>query len=144
MAQQWYLAIGGQKVGPLSEDDTVRRIRGGEIDAGTLVFTAGMTNWTPLGAVPGLATYLPGASVPAAGGPPPLPGRRAPGRHLPAVLADVVPPARHGHRLRVPARQPRPRAHPTTKRTKTRRTSPHTRPETSRFQERRGTSGRTA
>jgi uncharacterized protein (TIGR00266 family) len=77
MAQQWYLAIGGQKVGPLSEDDAVRRIRGGEIDAGTLVFTSGMSNWTPLGAVPALAGFLPGASVPAAGGPPPVPGRRA-------------------------------------------------------------------
>ena len=77
MAQQWYLAIGGQKVGPLSEDDTIRRIRGGEIGADTLVFTAGMANWTPLGAVPALAASLPGASVPAAGGPPPVPGRRA-------------------------------------------------------------------
>jgi uncharacterized protein (TIGR00266 family) len=77
MAQQWYLAIGGQKVGPLSEDDVVRRVRGGEIDAGTLVFTSGMTNWTPLGAVPALAGYLPGVALRAAGGPPPVPGRRA-------------------------------------------------------------------
>jgi uncharacterized protein (TIGR00266 family) len=77
MAQQWYLAIGGQKVGPLNEDDVVRRVRGGEIDAGTLVFTSGMTNWTPLGAVPALAGYLPGVALRAAGGPPPVPGRRA-------------------------------------------------------------------
>ena len=77
MAQQWYLAIGGQKVGPLSEDDIIRRIRGAEIDAGTLVFTSGMTNWTPLGAVPALAACLPGAAALVPGGPPPVPGRRA-------------------------------------------------------------------
>ena len=77
MAQQWYLAIGGQKVGPVSEDDVVRRVRGGEIDAATLVFTSGMTNWTPLGAVPSLAACLPGAAALVPGGPPPVPGRRA-------------------------------------------------------------------
>ena len=57
----------------VSEDDIVRRIRGGEVDAGTLVFTSGMTNWTPLGAVPALAAYLGGAVAPASGGPPPVP-----------------------------------------------------------------------
>ena len=77
MAQQWYLAIAGQKVGPLSEDDVLGRIRTGGIDAGTLVFTAGMSNWTPLGAVPQLAGFLPGAQAASPGGPPPVPGRRA-------------------------------------------------------------------
>jgi uncharacterized protein (TIGR00266 family) len=77
MAQQWYLAIGGQKVGPLDEADVIGRIRTGGIDAGTLVFASGMTNWTPLGAVPQLAGFLPGAAAPPAGGPPPVPGRRA-------------------------------------------------------------------
>jgi uncharacterized protein (TIGR00266 family) len=77
MAQQWYLALGGQKVGPLSEEDVIGRVRTGGIDAGTLVFTSGMTNWTPLGAVPPLAGFLPGPAAPAAGAPPPVPGRRA-------------------------------------------------------------------
>ena len=77
MAQQWYLAIGGQKVGPMSEADVVARIRSGGADAGTLVFTQGMTNWTPLGAVPQLAPFLPGGASAHAGAPPPVPGRRA-------------------------------------------------------------------
>jgi uncharacterized protein (TIGR00266 family) len=77
MAQQWFLAIGGQKVGPISEEEIRGRLRSGEIDAGTLVFTSGMTNWTPLGAVPALAACLPGVAALGAGAPPPVPGRRA-------------------------------------------------------------------
>jgi len=76
MAQQWYVAIGGQQVGPMGEPELVERIRNSSIDAGTLVFTSGMQNWTPLGAVPELAAHLSGGTlVPA--GVPPMPGRRA-------------------------------------------------------------------
>ncbi len=76
---QWYMAIGGQQVGPVSQDDIITSLRSGNITADTLVFTAGMSQWTRLAEVPALAPYLPGASAPAVTGamPPPPPGRRA-------------------------------------------------------------------
>lgn len=76
---QWYMAIGGQQVGPVSQDDIITSLRSGTITADTLLFTAGMSQWTRLAEVPALAPYLPGASAPALPGamPPPPPGRRA-------------------------------------------------------------------
>jgi uncharacterized protein (TIGR00266 family) len=75
--QQWYMAIGGHQVGPVSEDEVVANIRSGSVDGSTLVFTAGMTNWTPLRDEPSLAAHLPGATTATAVPPPPLPGRKA-------------------------------------------------------------------
>jgi uncharacterized protein (TIGR00266 family) len=59
--QQWYLAVDGQQVGPIPEAEVVNRLRIGEISHATLVFAAGMTNWTPLGEVPQLASATSGA-----------------------------------------------------------------------------------
>ena len=74
--QDWFMAIGGHQVGPVTRDDVVTNLRNGTVDGNTLVFKAGLSNWTPLKDVPELAAYLSGAS--AAGGPPPLvPGRQA-------------------------------------------------------------------
>ena len=74
--QDWFMAIGGHQVGPVTRDDVVTNLRNGTVDVNTLVFKAGMSNWTPLNDVPELAAYLSGAS--AAGAPPPLvPGRQA-------------------------------------------------------------------
>jgi len=75
--QQWYMAIGGHQVGPVSQDDVVTNLRNGTIDGSTLVFTAGMSNWTPLKNVPQLAQFVVnGGSTTTA--PPPLdPARRA-------------------------------------------------------------------
>src|SRR5436190_19674851 len=79
--QQWYMAIGGHQVGPVSQDDVITNLRNGTIDGTTLVFGAGLSNWTPLKDVPELAAYLTGrmASGSAAASPPPpiMPGRRA-------------------------------------------------------------------
>jgi uncharacterized protein (TIGR00266 family) len=76
MAQeQWYMAIGGHQVGPVSQDDVVTSLRNGTIDGNTLVFTTGLTNWTPLKDVPQLATFLGGNRT--ATPPPIVPGRRA-------------------------------------------------------------------
>jgi len=59
MAQeQWYMAIGGHQVGPVSQEDVVTNLRNGTIDGNTLVFSAGMANWTPLKDVPAMAAYL--------------------------------------------------------------------------------------
>jgi uncharacterized protein (TIGR00266 family) len=77
MAQeQWYMAIGGHQVGPVSQDDVVTSLRNGTIDGNTLVFTAGMSNWTPLRDVPQLASFL-AANRTATPPPPVVPGRRA-------------------------------------------------------------------
>ena len=77
--QQWYMAIGGHQVGPVSQDDVVTNLRNGTIDGNTLVFGAGLSNWTPLKEVPQLAAFLTGnrPGAPAAVAPPPLSGRRA-------------------------------------------------------------------
>ena len=56
--QQWYMAIGGHQVGPVSQDDVVTNLRNGTIDGNTLVFGAGLSNWTPLKDVPELAAFL--------------------------------------------------------------------------------------
>jgi uncharacterized protein (TIGR00266 family) len=75
-AQQWYMAIGGHQVGPVSEDEIRTNLVNGSIDANTLLFTAGMSNWTPLSAVPQFAGELKTGQA----GPPPLgtaAGRRA-------------------------------------------------------------------
>jgi uncharacterized protein (TIGR00266 family) len=76
--QQWYMAIGGHQVGPATQDDVIENLKNGTIDSLTLVFTAGMSNWTPLRDVPQLASHValsrPGALRTA---PPPLvPGQR--------------------------------------------------------------------
>ena len=59
-AQQWYMAVGGHQLGPVSEQEVIASIENGTADGNTLVFTAGMTNWTPISAVPSLAAYLKG------------------------------------------------------------------------------------
>ena len=78
-ATQWWMAIGGHQVGPITEDEILTNIRNGTVDAGTLVFSAGMANWTPLREVPALAQHLPVARQAAAA----APGRTPPplGRH---------------------------------------------------------------
>src|SRR5687767_1400498 len=76
---QWYMAIGGHQVGPVSQDDVVTNLRTGTIDGSTLVFGEGLMNWTPLKDVPALASYLAGhvSSATAAVPPPIVPGRQA-------------------------------------------------------------------
>ena len=77
-AQQWYMAIGGHQVGPVSQDEILANLRNGSIDKDTLVFTSGMANWLPLKDVPAFAPFV---NAPLAGGVVPLPpsasGRRA-------------------------------------------------------------------
>jgi hypothetical protein len=74
---QWFMAIGGHQVGPVTEDEIVSNIRNGSIDQSTLVFTAGMVNWTPLNDVPHLSAFArpPGTAV--AASVPRVPGRHA-------------------------------------------------------------------
>ncbi len=48
MNGEWYMAIGGQQVGPVGEQEVVHAIQAGNADADTLVFISGMQGWTPL------------------------------------------------------------------------------------------------
>jgi len=64
---QWYFALGGQRVGPLSQADLMARVQAGEVTAETLVWRAGMANWTPAAQMPELAPLL---SSPPGSGPP--------------------------------------------------------------------------
>ncbi len=63
-APQWYMAIGGQQVGPVNEQDVVNAIRSGGADATTLVFVEGMQGWTPLRDVAKFQPYLAPAAPP--------------------------------------------------------------------------------
>jgi uncharacterized protein (TIGR00266 family) len=77
-AQQWYMAIGGHQVGPVTQEEIIQNLRNGSTDAETLVFTAGMPNWQKIKDVPAFSAFV-GANA-AAGVPPPppaAPGRRA-------------------------------------------------------------------
>jgi uncharacterized protein (TIGR00266 family) len=74
------MAIGGHQVGPVSQEDVVTNLRNGTIDGNTLVFSAGMANWTPLKDVPVLAAFLTTSASrasAAAAAPPPITGKRA-------------------------------------------------------------------
>ncbi|MDH4067248.1 MAG: TIGR00266 family protein [Acidobacteriota bacterium] len=75
-AQQWYMAIGGHQVGPVTQEEILSNLRNGSIDAETLVFTSGMSTWQQVRDVATFAPFV--GAVPAAGAPPPMPpGRRA-------------------------------------------------------------------
>ena len=78
---QWYMAIGGHQVGPVTEAEIVSNLKNGSIDAETLVFTAGMTTWQKVREVPAFAAFVTGPAATwagqAPGAPPPAPGRRA-------------------------------------------------------------------
>ena len=41
-SNQWYMAIGGHQVGPVTQQEIITNLQNGSIDAETLVFTAGM------------------------------------------------------------------------------------------------------
>jgi len=84
-SNQWYMAIGGHQVGPVSQQEIITNLQNGSIDADTLVFSAGMAQWQKVKDVPAFAAYVKGsgaasagqAPMPGAFTPPPAPGRRA-------------------------------------------------------------------
>ncbi len=82
-SNQWYMAIGGHQVGPVGQSEIISNLQNGSIDAETLVFSAGMTQWQKVKDVPAFAAFVKGAPAAAAGQapggftPPPAPGRRA-------------------------------------------------------------------
>jgi uncharacterized protein (TIGR00266 family) len=84
-SNQWYMAIGGHQVGPVSQQEIITNLQNGSIDADTLVFTAGMAQWQKVKEVAAFAPYVKNtaaasasqAQAPGAFTPPPAPGRRA-------------------------------------------------------------------
>ena len=74
MADQWYYAHGGERLGPVSQEQLRELASSGQLQASDLVWQEGMADWTPAGEVGGL---LPEA---AAAGPPPVPGSPPPMR----------------------------------------------------------------
>ena len=73
-AQQWYMAIGGHQVGPVTQDEIIANLRNGSVDAETLVFTSGMTTWQKVKSVPSFARFVSsGASADPV--PPPAPAQ---------------------------------------------------------------------
>ncbi|MBL8863025.1 MAG: TIGR00266 family protein [Planctomycetes bacterium] len=75
-AAQWYLAIGGHQVGPLTEAEIRARIETKTVDGATLCWGPGMPQWAPLASVPRFAAHL-GLGAAAPPPPPHTPGRRA-------------------------------------------------------------------
>ena len=73
--RQWFMAIGGHQVGPVSEDDILTSLKNGSVDADTLVFTEGQKAWTRVAEVPQFAAFFAAAAQPART--PSVPGRRA-------------------------------------------------------------------
>jgi uncharacterized protein (TIGR00266 family) len=82
-SNQWYMAIGGHQVGPVAQQEIISNLQNGSIDAETLVFSAGMTQWQKVKDVPAFAASVKGSDAASAGQaaagftPPPAPGRRA-------------------------------------------------------------------
>ena len=66
-SNQWYMAIGGHQVGPVSQQEIITNLQNGSIDAETLVFTAGMAQWQKVKDVPAFAPYVKGAAAASAG-----------------------------------------------------------------------------
>jgi len=70
----WYLALAGHQVGPLSTEEVQRHLANGTASAETLCWSAGMKEWTPLSTLPQFGARAAGAQPTTA---PNLPGRRA-------------------------------------------------------------------
>ncbi|HTU62285.1 MAG TPA: SPFH domain-containing protein [Polyangiales bacterium] len=63
-ASSWHITQNGQSLGPFNQQQLAQGVQQGQVNAQTLVWSAGMTAWTPAGQVPQLAGLF---------GPPPPP-----------------------------------------------------------------------
>ncbi|MEY2746107.1 MAG: hypothetical protein RL112_1149 [Planctomycetota bacterium] len=71
----WYMALGGHQIGPVPAAQVAANLENGTADARTLVWRAGMAQWTPLGDIPEFAAASRAGSRlgASAGAPPPPP-----------------------------------------------------------------------
>ena len=79
-AKEWYVAVSGQSVGPMTASDLTAGFRSGQYNQATLVFKQGMSGWTAAAQVPEVSSLLGGAAAgapPSAHGTPTSGGRRA-------------------------------------------------------------------
>ncbi|HET6584789.1 MAG TPA: GYF domain-containing protein [Nannocystaceae bacterium] len=65
-AAGWHLAINGETVGPMAEDEVRQRFRSGDIDRDTAVWQEGFEDWVPLGDVETFADLASSAGAAAA------------------------------------------------------------------------------
>ena len=93
-SNQWYMAIGGHQVGPVSQQEIITNLQNGSIDAETLVFSAGMTQWQKVKDVAAFAPFVKGPAGASAGQ-----AAVAPGGFTPPPAPG---PPRARHRLRDP------------------------------------------
>ncbi len=75
--KEWYVAEGGQSLGPFGLDELAAAFASRRYDASTLVFRHGMSGWQAAGSVPELASLLAGAAPAGPDVPPPPTGRTA-------------------------------------------------------------------
>ncbi len=76
MSAQYYVGINGQQMGPFDVNILRQMVQQGQISGQTQVWTQGMPQWAPAGAVPELATLF--ASQPIGMTPPPMGGGTPP------------------------------------------------------------------
>ena len=68
-ADAWHVAVNGQSRGPLSSARIAEAIAAGEINSGTLLWSAGMAGWTPAAQVPQFAPQFMPPPAPPPGAP---------------------------------------------------------------------------
>jgi membrane protease subunit (stomatin/prohibitin family) len=71
-AASWHVTENGQSLGPFNLQQLQQGIQQGQVNAQTLVWSAGMAGWTPAGQVPQLAGLF-GPPAPPPPPPPPSP-----------------------------------------------------------------------
>jgi hypothetical protein len=57
--RMWYVAIGGEAVGPIRKEELLMGLRSGDYDGETMVYAQGMTDWAPVADVSELAVPSP-------------------------------------------------------------------------------------
>lgn len=67
--QAWHIAVNGQTQGPFAAQQLASGVASGQVNASTMVWTAGMPNWLPAGQVPQLTSLFQQTQAP----PPPPP-----------------------------------------------------------------------
>src|SRR3990172_11960412 len=82
--KEWYVAVSGQSVGPMTAAELAAGFQSGQYAASTLVFKQGMSGWTAASQVPEVSVYLGGIGSAV----PPPPG--ASGRRAHEVDYDIV------------------------------------------------------
>ncbi len=76
----WFVAVGGQSVGPMTLADLIAAIKAGTYTAETYAFTQGMAGWVPARQVPELAAAFSGPAAATAAPPsPPMAAQRPSG-----------------------------------------------------------------